>query len=173
MQYSERYLAFMGMAPKRIPHFEYLGCPDAETFITGIDHYEHPRACRQKLAEMYPMLNAYIPETDDPKPRPNLQNELTGTNEFACGAQGVLHEPYTNARAIALKHENCFLAGEGDTRILSRNNPDEIRAMVGRMIETARITGGYFMRIGNEFTWNTPPEAVKLYLDTCRDLARR
>jgi uroporphyrinogen-III decarboxylase len=81
--------------------------------------------------------------------------------------------PYTNLRAIARKHQDCFLAGEGDTRILSRNNPDEIKDMVKRMVETSRITGGYFMRIGNEFTWNTPPEAVKLYLDLCNDQAHR
>jgi len=363
MEYCERYLALMGMAPKRIPHEEYLGCPDAETLITGIDHYGHPRACRLRLQEMYPMLNVEIPETDEPKPRPKLENELTGFDEegrhvakwsdkvtihwdfgkqfktpddvfafsplenpdftdsgvvnnwdfgseeilyerfrarypaewgeappegsaaqcgfyqtlfmwplltfgwelflecclderferimnefaelnrrlfrafarlpvnfvfchddivnsrgpvcspawmhkhifpryeefwgmlkaggkrvffvsdgcmdayaddvFACGAQGILTEPYTNARAVIRKHPDCFYAGEGDTRVLSRNNPDEIRAMVERMVETAQMTGGYFMRIGNEFTWNTPPEAVKLYLDLCNELAHR
>lgn len=363
MQYTERYLALMGMAPERIPHEEFLGCPDAETYITGIDHYEHPRACRQKLQEMYPLLNVTIPETDDPKPRANLSDGLTGVTKdgrhvvkwsdgvthhwdfgasfrtpddvfafsplenpdftgtgivnswdftsdetlykmfrarypaewgdeapegstaqcgvyqtmfmwpllvfgwelfleccldarferimnefaelnrrlfrafarlpvkfffchddivntrgpvcspawmhkyifpcyeeywailkaagkhvvfvsdgcmdacaddvFACGAEGILTEPYTDARAVIRKRENCFYAGEGDTRILSRNNPDDIRAMVERMVETAKMTGGYFMRIGNEFTWNTPPEAVKLYLDLCNDLAHR
>jgi hypothetical protein len=363
MKYTERYLALMGLAPERIPHEEYLGCPDAETLITGIDHYEHPRACRQKLQEMYPLLNVDIPETDDPKPRPELQSGLTGVNTdgrhvvkwsdgvtyhwdfgarfttpddvfafsplenpdftdsgivnnwdfsseetlyemfrarypaewgdkapegstaqcgvyqtmfmwpllvfgwelflecclderfervmnefselnrrlfrafarlpvnfvfchddivntrgpvcspswmqkyifpryeefwsilkaagkrvifvsdgcmdacaadvFACGAEGILTEPYTDARAAIRQRENCFYAGEGDTRILSRNDPDEIRAMVERMVETARMTGGYFMRIGNEFTWSTPPEAVKLYLDLCNELAHR
>jgi len=92
---------------------------------------------------------------------------------FACGASGILGEPYTNYRAIARRHENCFLTGEGDTRVLARNHPAEIRAMVENMVETAHMTGGYFMRIGNEFTWNTPVQAVKHYLDLCRDLARR
>ena len=45
--------------------------------------------------------------------------------------------------------------------------------MVVRMVETAHMTGGYFMRIGNEFTWSTPPSAVKLYLDLSRELAHR
>jgi len=92
---------------------------------------------------------------------------------FACGASGILGEPYTDFRGIARRHENCFLAGEGDTRILARNDPAEIGDMVDRMVETARLTGGYFMRVGNEFTWNTPPEAVKLYLDLCRERAHR
>jgi hypothetical protein len=29
------------------------------------------------------------------------------------------------------------------------------------------------MRIGNEFTWTTPPEAVKLYQDLSHKLAHR
>ncbi len=48
-----------------------------------------------------------------------------------------------------------------------------IKAMVNSMVETAQMTGGYFMRIGNEFTWTTPPEAVKLYLDLSHELAHR
>lgn len=365
MTHSDMYLALMGLAPKNIPHWEYLGCPDAETFITGIDHYKHPRLCRQKLAEIYPKLNVEIPVNDDPIPSPQLDlgeervgadtggrhvvrwgdgvtyhwdfgkqfrtvedvfafsplenpdyrnsgivaawdytsdetlyqyfrkqlpaewgdtapegcTRMIGTYQtmfmwpllvfgwelfleaclddrfervmeefselnrrlfrafarlpvkfitchddivntrgpvcspswmrkyifpryeefwgilrdagkevifisdgrmnafaddvFTCGARGILTEPHTDFREIARNHENCFLAGEGDTRILSRNNPDEIRAMVARMLDTSKMTGGYFMRIGNEFTWNTPPEAVKLYMDLCNDLAHR
>ncbi len=365
MKPRDRYLALMGLAPTDIPHWEYLGCPDAETHITGIDFFEHPRLCRLRLAELYPQLNVDIPETDAPRPRPklNLDRDTEGLSDagrrvvrwadgvtfhwdfgrqfqtpedvlafsplahpdwtdswivtdwdyssedalyrrfraqypaewgdhappgstaeagtyqtmfmwplltfgwelfletcldarfgrvmdefaelnrrlfrafarlpvnfvmchddivnsrgpvcspawmrkhifpryeefwsivkaagkevifitdgradafvediFACGARGILTEPYTDFKAIARRHANCFLAGEGDTRILARNNPEEIRAMVGRMLETSRVTGGYFMRIGNEFTWNTPPAAIKLYLDLCRDLAHR
>jgi uroporphyrinogen-III decarboxylase len=90
-----------------------------------------------------------------------------------AGDRGILTEPYTDFPAIARRHPDCFLAGEGDTRILLRNDPEEIRAMVDRMLETSRMTGGYMMRIGNEFTWNTPVEAVKLYLDLCREKAHR
>ncbi len=360
-----RYQALMGLAPQRIPHFEYLGCPDAETAITGIDYFEHPRLCRQRLAALYPQLNVHVPETDDPIERPSLDldGQTEGTSEegrrvvrwadgvtfhwdhgtqfhtpeevfafsplehpdwtntavvnnwdftseetlyrhfrpdypaewddqapagwpaevgvyqtmfmwpllafgwrlfletcldprfervmcefaelnrrlfrafarlpvhfvfchddivnsrgpvcspawmrkyifpryeefwgilrdagkvvlfisdgrmdayaddvFACGASGILCEPYTNVREIARKHQDCFLAGEGDTRVLARNNPEEITAMVRRMVETSRLTGGYFMRIGNEFTWNTPPAAIKLYLDLSHELAHR
>ncbi len=33
----DKYLAFMGKYPKRIPHWEHWSNPDAETYLTGID----------------------------------------------------------------------------------------------------------------------------------------
>jgi hypothetical protein len=355
----------MGLAPKRIPHWEHWSCPDAETYLTGIDYYEHPKLCRGRLRELYPQLGLSVPESDDPKPRPTLG--LTGTSsavdddgrrhvrwgtgqtthwswgerfhsaddvfafspleqgdftdipvvvsqdfsdeetiyrnyrknypeewgdaapegssttvgfyntmfmwplltfgwelfletcldprferlmdEFAeinrrvfrafarlpvnfvvchddivtsrgpvcsppwmhkyifpryeefwdivraagkevifmvdgcidayaddvmaCGARGIITEPYTDFRAIARRHENCFLAGEGDNRVLCRNDPAEIRAMVERMVETSRRTGGYTLCIGNHIPWNVPPPAIKLYLDLSAELAVR
>ena len=92
---------------------------------------------------------------------------------FACGSLGLFCEPYTNFKAIARKHKDCFLAGEGDNRILMRNNPGEIRNMVLRMVETGRMTGGYMMFIGNHIPWNVPPEAIKRYLDLSDELAYR
>ena len=41
------YQALMGQGPKVVPHWEYLGCPQAETDITGIDYFGHPRRCRR------------------------------------------------------------------------------------------------------------------------------
>ena len=35
---------------------------------------------------------------------------------FACGARGIISEPYTDYKTIARKHKDCFLAGEGDVR---------------------------------------------------------
>jgi len=92
---------------------------------------------------------------------------------MACGARGIISEPYTNYKAIARKYENCFIAGEGDNRILMRNRPDEIRAMVESMVETGRMSGGYMMCIGNHIPYNVPPPAVKLYLDLSAELAWR
>ena len=92
---------------------------------------------------------------------------------FACGASGIVTEPYTDFRTIAQKHEKCVLVGEGDNRILSRNRPEEIEAMVREMVETAHMTGGYLMSIGNHIPWTIPPQAVKLYLDLCSGLAHR
>jgi len=363
--YSDRYLAYMGLAPKRIPHWEHWSCPDAETYLTGIDYYEHPRLCRLKLLELYPQLEFGIPESDDPKPRPALdldgqsstrdeqgrrrvrwgdgetshwdwgkhfqseeevfafsplaQGDFTDipvvesqdySNEealyrkyrerypaewgdqaqagsadsvgfyntmfmwplltfgwdlflrtcldprferimdefaeinrrvfrtfarlpvnfvvchddivnsrgpvcspkwmhkyifpryeefwgivkatgkrvifmsdgnmtdfaddvMACGACGIISEPYTDYKAIARRHKDCFLAGEGDNRVLTRNNPDEIKAMVLSMVDTARLTGGYTMCIGNHIPWNVTPQGIKRYLDLSAELAHR
>ena len=367
MGYSERYMAYMGMAPQHIPHWEHWSNPDAETYLTGIDYYEHPQLCRQRLAELYPQLGLSIPETDGPIPRPDLG--LTGQsseldedgrrhvrwgdkvtshwswgerfqtldqvfafspleqpdfsdfpmvtvarrdfgdegklyeesrarypeewggeapegstasvgfyntmfmwplltfgwelfleacldprfehimNEFAelnrrlfrafarlpvnfvvchddivntrgpicspawmhkhifpryeefwgivkvagkevifmsdgnmdvyaddviaCGARGIISEPYTDYKAIARNHQDCFLAGEGDSRILTRNDPAEIEAMVRSMVETARMSGGYMMCIGNHIPYNVPGEAVERYLDRSAATAYR
>ncbi|HPD14739.1 MAG TPA: uroporphyrinogen decarboxylase family protein [Planctomycetota bacterium] len=366
MTYSDRYLAFMGLAPKRIPHWEHWSCPDAETYLTGIDYYEHPKLCRERLRELYPQLELGIPATDEPKPRPKLDlvgqssttdgegyhrvrwgdgetslwdwgkhfktaddvfafspleraadfaripvvesrdysdeaklyeayrkgyppewgdhapegstascgfyntmfmwplltfgwelfletcldprferimDEFAEINRrvfrvfarlpvnfvvchddivtsrgpvcspawmhkyifpryeefwsivkaagkqvifmvdgcidayaddvFACGARGIISEPYTDYKALARRHRDCFLAGEGDNRVLYRNRPAEIEAMVRSMVETARMTGGYMMCIGNHIPWNVPPPAIKLYLDLSAELARR
>ena len=89
---------------------------------------------------------------------------------MACGAAGIVTEPYTDFKAIARRHRNGILAGEGDNRVLMRNKPAEIRAMVESMVATARLSGGYFMCIGNHIPWNVPPEAVKCYLDLSAEL---
>lgn len=362
---DDRFMAFMGMGPKRIPHWEHWSCPDAETYITGIDYYEHPKLCRQRMRELYPFIDLPIPADDTPIPRPdsNPQNEtdscedgnrhrvrwgdssswqwdwghsLTTVDEvfafsplkqgdftqievvesrdyrdeeelyrsyrqhfptewgdkapegssvaisfyntmfmwplltfgwdlflqtclderferimdefaeinrrvfrvfarlpinfvichddivntrgpvcspawmhkhifpryeefwgivkdagkqvifmadgcmdafaddvFACGARGIISEPYTDYKAIARKHKNCFLAGEGDNRVLTRNNPAEIKDMVLKMVDTAKLTGGYMMCIGNHIPWDIPPEAIRRYLDLSEELARR
>ncbi|MBI2842155.1 MAG: hypothetical protein HYX78_02015 [Armatimonadetes bacterium] len=361
---DDKYAAFMGLGPKRIPHWEFWSCPDAETYITGIDYYEHPKLCRERMKQLYPILDLPIPEDDTSIPRPEsfddessqpdgegrhsvrwgegeswdwdwgrqfeneeevfafspleqgdfttipvveshdyrdeeklyqeyrqlypaewgdeapketavsvsfyntmfmwplltfgwelflqtclddrftrIMDEFAEINRrvfrvfsrlpvnfvvchddivtsrgpvcsrewmyrhifpryeefwsllkaagkevifmvdgcmdayaddiFACGARGIISEPYTDFKAIARKHENCFLAGEGDNRILMRNNADEILAMVKNMIETASMTGGYMMSIGNHIPWNMPPEAVKHYLDLSANLANR
>jgi uroporphyrinogen-III decarboxylase len=92
---------------------------------------------------------------------------------MACGACGIISEPVTDYKAIARRYENPFLAGEGDNRILCRNDPAEIEAMVRSMVETGRMSGGYMMCIGNHIPWNVPGEAVKRYLDLSAELAYR
>jgi len=360
MTCTDKYLAFMGLAPKRIPHWEHWSCRDAETYLTGIDYYQHPRRCRLCLRELYPQLELPAPETDAPLPRPGLdlehascgldgaghrhirwgdseswewdwdwdwgkrfqspeevfafsplaQGDFTdipvveshdyrdeerlyqafrrhypaewgdrapaGSAEtvgfyntmfmwplltfgwelflqtcldprfarimdefaeinrrvfrvfarlpvnfvvchddivtsrgptcspawmhkyifpryeefwsivkaagkevlfmvdgridayaddlFACGARGIITEPHTDFKTIARKHRDCFLAGEGDNRILMRNDPAEIEAMVRSMVQTAHLTGGYVMCIGNHIPWNVPPQAIKRYV---------
>jgi hypothetical protein len=71
-----RYESYMGMGPKKIAHWEHWSCPDAETYLTGIDYYDHPQLCRRKLQELYPQLGLSVPDSDEPRPRPHL--DLTG-----------------------------------------------------------------------------------------------
>jgi hypothetical protein len=353
-----RFESFMGLGPKRIAHWEHWSNPDAETFLSGIDYYQHPRLCRQKLQELYPQLGLAIPETDDPKPRPEErsdrskgrwgdayrdhwqqevassrfkseeerfrfspldQGDFTGWNvvvdgdfrsehviyeryrerypaewgdkaptgssasvsfyntmfmwpllvfgyehfmtmclepefdpimeEFAeinrrvfrafarlpvnfvvchddivlangpacspawmhkhifpryeefwdilkqagkevlfmvdgcmdafvddvmaCGARGIISEPFTDYKSIARRYENCFIAGEGDNRVLMRDDANEIQNMVESMTETGRMSGGYMMCIGNHIPYNVPPDAIKRYLDLSAELACR
>jgi len=92
---------------------------------------------------------------------------------MALGARGIISEPYTNYKAIARKYQDCFIAGEGDNRILMRNKPGEIRAMVLSMVETAKMSRGYMMCIGNHIPFNVPPEAIKLYFDLSAELGYR
>lgn len=92
---------------------------------------------------------------------------------MACGARGIISEPYTDYKAIARKYKDCFIAGEGDNRVLMRNRAPEIRAMVENMVETGRMSGGYMMCIGNHIPWNVPGAAVKLYFDLSAELGFR
>jgi len=91
----------------------------------------------------------------------------------ACGADGFVSEPMTDWKAIARKYPHILLAGEGDNRILMRGDPEEIERMVRQMVDTAQVSAGYFMCVGNHIPWNVPPEAVKLYFDLSRELAVR
>jgi hypothetical protein len=355
---TDRYMTMMGKGPRKIIHWEHWSCPDAETHMTGIDYYEHPKLCRELMAQLYPQLGLRVFKTDEPKIRPEAQKDkshgrwgdayrshwqqedasrrfssmeemmrfspleqgdFTGWNvvvdgdfrseeiiyqryrknypaewgdqapegssaevgfyntmfmwpmlvfgyenfmmmclepeferimdEFAeinrrvfkafarlpvnfvvchddivlskgpvcspewmrkyifpryeeywdilkksgkevifmvdgcvdafvddvmaCGARGIISEPYTDYKAIARRYENCFIAGEGDNRVLNRNDPAEIRKMVESMVETGKMSQGYMMCIGNHIPFNTPPEAVKRYLDLSSELAYR
>lgn len=362
---ADKYAAFMGLAPKRIPHWEHWSNPDAETQLTGIDYYEHPRLCRIRLNELYPQLELPVPATDEPRPRPRFSPDTVSSDSkshtvrwgdsetatwqhgeaffaneddvfsfsplahaanfinwphvvenrdfsseeiiyqnlrqyypsewgehapsgstsscgfyntmfmwplltfgwqlfmqcclderfarvmdefaeinrrvfrafarlpvnfvvchddivtsrgpvcspgwmrryifpryeefwsilraagkevifmadgcmdtyaddvFACGARGIISEPYTDYKKIARKHKDCFLAGEGDNRILSNNDDTAIKQMVLNMVDTAKLTGGYMMCIGNHIPWNVPAQSIKAYLDYSAEYALR
>ena len=95
MPYSDKYLAFLGLWPKRIPHWEHWSNPDAETYLTGIDYYEHPRECRTRLMELYPMLELPIPADDTPRARPGEQDSgadrAAGTVRWGDGRTATFH----------------------------------------------------------------------------------
>ena len=92
---------------------------------------------------------------------------------MALGALGIITEPYTDFKRLAKKYPTGCFAGEGDNRILSRNNDAEIKAMVKNMAETGKMCGGYMMCIGNHIPWDIPGEAVKRYLDYANEFAWR
>jgi len=358
MEPTARYLSFMGRGPDRIAHWEHWSNPDAATYITGIDYYEHPRSCMLKFNEMYPFVKLGVPGKDDPIPRlaeqkdqghgrwghtyrdhwqqevastrftsreemlrfsPLEQGDFTGwrvvvdgdysseeaiyqryrknypkewgdkapegsdvsvgfyntmfmwpmlvfgyenflniclepeferiMEEFAeinrrvfrafarlpinfvichddivtthgplcspawmhkyifpryeeywgilkdagkevifmvdgcvdayaddvmaCGARGIISEPMTDYKALARRYDNPFLAGDGDCRVLMRNNPTEIRQMVESMVETSKMSGGYMMCIGNHIPFNVPGEGVKRYFELSAELGYR
>jgi len=359
---SDMYNTLRGHGPKRMLHYEHWSNPDAETWITGIDYYDHPRLCRLKWNEMYPLVPLGVPAEDTPRPRPALDRERSANHEahsvrwgdgqtatylhgeaffktpedvwrfsplehaakfpewphvvmnwdfsseeaiiekrfgsytldtaapegeapmtgfyntmfmwpmltfgwelfleccldprferimgefleinrrvfrvfarlpvycvvchddivmsrgpvcsppwmkkfiysayeelwgilaaggkkvhfmadgnmdecaddvMALGAIGIITEPYTDFKRLARKYPNGSFAGEGDNRILFRNNDAEIKAMVKSMAETGKMCGGYFMCIGNHIPWDIPGEAIKRYLDYSNEYAWR
>jgi hypothetical protein len=72
---DERYLTFMGRGPKKIIHWEHWSDPDAATYLSGIDYYEKPKSCMQKLNEMYPFVGFWGPAEDKPIPRIEEQTD--------------------------------------------------------------------------------------------------
>jgi hypothetical protein len=352
------YESYMGHGPKRVPHWEHWSCPDAATWITGMDYYQQPRTCMLNLQARYPFVNFPVPAKDDPIPRldqqndqgkgrwgeyyrdhwqqevaghrfpteeamlafsPLAQGDFTGwqvvvdgdyrseeviyeryrkgypaewgdkapagsgaavgfyntmfmwpmlvfgyenflnlclrpeferiMDEFAeinrrvfrafarlpvnfvichddivlangpvcspawmrkfifsryeeywsllkaagkevifmvdgcvdafvddvmaCGARGIISEPFTNYKAIARRYPNCFIAGEGDNRVLMRNDPAEIRRMVEAMVETSKMSGGYMMCVGNHIPFNVSPQGIQRYFDLSAELGFR
>jgi len=81
MPTDERYMTYMGKGGKKLIHWEHWSNPDAETFLTGIDYYNHPRQCREKLRDLYPMLGLPIPQTDAPLSRPKLGTEMSSNQD--------------------------------------------------------------------------------------------
>lgn len=92
---------------------------------------------------------------------------------MACGARGIISEPFTDYRAIARKYDNPFIAGEGDVRVIMENDRDGIRKMVESMVETSKMSGGYMMCVGNHIPFNASPEGVKRYLDISAEIGYR
>ena len=84
---------------------------------------------------------------------------------MACGARGIISEPMTDYKAIAKRYDNPFIAGEGDVRVLMGSDRAQIEAMVDTMVETANMSGGYMMCIGNHIPFNVPAEGIRYYLD--------
>jgi hypothetical protein len=71
----------MGLAPRRIPHWEHLSNPDFVQRVTGIDPYEKPRSAHLRLQEVFKIdLGHHVPADDTPRPR-LPEDESSFTNE--------------------------------------------------------------------------------------------
>ena len=86
--YDDRYLAAVGKCPKRVPHYEHWSCPDAESYLAGIDYFEHPRQCRLKIKELYPELDLPIPDTDNSIARPSDNDDGNRDNNTVRWGDG-------------------------------------------------------------------------------------
>ncbi|HPP73754.1 MAG TPA: uroporphyrinogen decarboxylase family protein [Armatimonadota bacterium] len=92
---------------------------------------------------------------------------------IACGADGILSEPYTNWREYARKHPDKILMGDGDNRIIKTGDKDAIYKMVKEMADFGRDLPGYFFCVSNHITYDLPPEGVKHYFDAAELYGRR
>jgi len=91
--------------------------------------------------------------------------EQVAADVFACGADGLISEPFCDYGALADRFPDKFLAGDGDNRILQTNDRDAIERMTRRMCELGRRHSRYFMCVGNHIPWNVPPEAIRTYFE--------
>jgi hypothetical protein len=92
---------------------------------------------------------------------------------FACGADGIRSEPFTNWRPIASRYPNKVYAGDGDNRIVTTADRDAIFRMVQGMAEWGKRYPGYFFCSGNHLPWNLPPQGIKHYFDASEEYGWR
>jgi len=91
--------------------------------------------------------------------------DLIADDVFACGAHGLISEPFADYAEIARKHPDKMLAGQGDNRILQTRDRDAVERMTKQMCELGRRYAGYFMCVGNHIPWNVPAEAIQWYFE--------
>ena len=84
---------------------------------------------------------------------------------FGCGADGIRSEPFTDWPAIAAKHPDKVLCGDGDNRIIATGDRAAIFRMVETMTEWGRQYPGYFYCVGNHLPWNLPAEGIAHYFE--------
>jgi len=91
---------------------------------------------------------------------------------FACGADGIASEPYTNWEELARRHPDKIMLGDGDSRVLAFNDRDAAEAMVRRMASFGKRYPGYFMCCGNHLPWNLTAESIQWYFAASEKYAR-
>jgi hypothetical protein len=93
---------------------------------------------------------------------------------FACGADGIYGEPYTDLGTIARRYgQRKILWGNMDNRVLMSGDREAIRAEVDRCTAFGRECPGYFYGVTNHLPWNVPVDSMRFYFDYCREAGRR
>jgi hypothetical protein len=92
---------------------------------------------------------------------------------FACGADGIISEPFTNWRAIAERYPDKVLMGDGDNRVIASGDRRAIYAMVQDMAAWGKHYPGYFFCVGNHLPWNLPAEGIQYYFEASERYGQR
>jgi hypothetical protein len=87
--------------------------------------------------------------------------DLIADDVVACGADGIMSEPYTNWPEIARKHPDIILVGDGDHRALMTEDREAIDAMVRRMAALGRDHPRYYMSLGNHTPWHLSMSSIQ------------
>jgi len=93
---------------------------------------------------------------------------------FACGADGIMGEPYTDLEAIAKKYgRDKILLGNMDNRVLLHGDKNAIYKEVERCTRFGLNCPGYFYSVTNHIPYNVPSDSIKYYFDVCSKLGLR
>ena len=93
---------------------------------------------------------------------------------FACGADGIMGEPYSDLEAIAKKNgKDKILLGNIDNRVLLSGSKEKIYAEVERCTRFGQDCPGYFYSVSNHIPYNVPADAIRHYFDACNKMGER
>ena len=91
---------------------------------------------------------------------------------FACGADGIMSEAYTDWPALAKRYPDKILVGDGDHQILMSENRDAIFAMVERMCSLGKSHPAYFLSCGNHLPYHLSVESIRAYFEASEKYGR-
>jgi Uroporphyrinogen decarboxylase (URO-D) len=91
----------------------------------------------------------------------------------ACGADGIMSEPYTDWPTLARRFPDKILVGDGDNRVLMSDDRAAIFSMVERMCELGKSHPAYFLSLGNLLPHHLSIESVNAYFEASEKFGRR
>ncbi len=99
--------------------------------------------------------------------------DLVADDIIACGAHGLISEPFTNWPEIAARHPDAIMLGDGDNRVIAGGDREAIFAMVKRMCGWGKQYAGYFLCCGNHLPYTLPAQGIKHYFDASEEFGWR